>query len=89
MATVVFVIRFTLLLRTYCHLCDDMLRELQQFQADRGFAIRLVDIDKDESLCAQYDELAPVLFGSKNGGADKQICHYFLDRAALEAFFEE
>jgi hypothetical protein len=77
--------RFTLYSRSYCHLCEDMLAALRAFMAGEGvaFSVDIIDIDAspDPSLLARYDELVPVLVGDDPGGPE--LCHYFLDEAAL------
>jgi hypothetical protein len=77
--------RFTLYSRSYCHLCDDMLAALRNVMAREGlaYAVDVVDIDAspDASLLARYDELVPVLVGDDPDGPE--LCHYFLDEAAL------
>ncbi len=80
------MIQFTLYSRTYCHLCDDMLHALQTLLGPDSYAINVLDVDADEALVAQYDELVPVLVGHREGRAAQQICHYFLDEAAVRAF---
>jgi hypothetical protein len=73
--------RFTLYSRSYCHLCEDMLAALQAFMARQGvaYAVDVVDVDADPDLVSRYDELVPVLVDS----AGAELCHYFLDEAAL------
>lgn len=84
------MIQFTLYSRSYCHLCDDMLAALQAALrvdgAGHAFTVQVLDVDADDALVAQYDELVPVLVGRKAGGAEQQICHYFLDHAKLKDF---
>jgi hypothetical protein len=41
-----------------------------------------VDVDSDDELRSRYGERVPVLLA----GGD-EICHYHLDRAALDAYF--
>ena len=72
----------TLYSREYCHLCHEMLAALEKSRHD--FRLEIVDVDEDETLEARYGELVPVLAGE--GG--KEICHYHLDEAALDAYFE-
>jgi hypothetical protein len=48
--------------------------------------IDVVDVDKNEMLLAQYDELVPVLTAQRDGQPAQQLCHYFLDEAAILAF---
>lgn len=80
------LIRFILYSRTYCHLCDDMLDALQALPAAAGLAVELVDVDADPALLAAYDELVPVLLGIDTHGVPRQLCHYFLDPGAVQAF---
>ncbi|MCU6433646.1 glutaredoxin family protein [Undibacterium sp. Jales W-56] len=81
---------FTLYSRSYCHLCDDMLEQLQAYRAAHAelpaFTVQVLDVDADEALLALYDELVPVLVGQKEHQSAQQICHYFLDKTKLEAF---
>jgi hypothetical protein len=74
--------RFTLYSRSYCHLCEDMLAALQAFMARLGqaYTVDVVDVDADPALVARFDELVPVLYGDLAG---TELCHYFLDEAAL------
>ncbi len=54
----------TLLVRAYCHLCDEMLAELRPL-ADAGQArIAVVDVDApgNEALEASFGERVPALF---------------------------
>lgn len=73
---------FTLYSRSWCHLCDDMLAALHAFMArrDRSCTVDVIDVDADPALAARFDELVPVLYGDPAG---PEICHYFLDEAAL------
>ncbi len=82
-------IKFTLYSRTYCHLCDDMLLQLQQYLDNDGIPIVVLDVDADEELLKQFDELVPVLYGQKEGAEAKQICHYFLDLEQLKTFLND
>jgi thiol-disulfide isomerase/thioredoxin len=78
-------LRLTLYSRSYCHLCEDMLAALRAFMAREGrvFEVAVIDVDADPQLVARYDELVPVLAGVPG---DTEICHYFLDEAALAAY---
>ncbi|MGB8338732.1 MAG: glutaredoxin family protein [Burkholderiales bacterium] len=73
--------RLTLLSRDYCHLCHDMITALELLQAGRGFHLDVLDVDAYPDLVEKYDQLVPVLLGD-----GKEICHYFLDVAALDAY---
>ncbi|CAN5718833.1 glutaredoxin family protein [soil metagenome] len=83
------MIQFTLYSRSYCHLCDDMLEQLQPYQKEYPFNVQVLDVDADDALLAIYDELVPVLVGQKAGKQPQQICHYFLDATKLKAFLHE
>ncbi|MDA8093736.1 MAG: glutaredoxin family protein [Betaproteobacteria bacterium] len=67
--------------REYCHLCHDMAAGLKELQATRTFVFDVVDVDQDPALESRYGILVPVLLA---GG--EEICHYFLDVPALDAY---
>ncbi len=73
--------------REACHLCQEMVALLQQYQQKIAFNLEIVDIDDDPKLVQQYNELIPVLIGSNN--EQTKICHYRLDIAALDAYFNK
>ncbi len=66
--------------RTYCHLCEDMAAALRDLQEPLGFALSIVDVDAEPALEARFGELVPVLADAEG----REICHYFLDLAALQ-----
>ena len=72
--------------REECHLCQDMILALQNLQAQVSFAFQVIDIDSDPELVARYGDKIPVLMSSHNG---QEICHYFLDLAALDDYLAE
>lgn len=77
--------RFTLYGRGYCHLCEDMLAALQAMApVGRPFEVEVIDVDADPALVARFDELVPVLFGADLEAPE--LCHYFLDEAAVTAY---
>ncbi|MCW8828756.1 MAG: glutaredoxin family protein [Gammaproteobacteria bacterium] len=69
--------------RSGCSLCEAMHRELLACEASHSFELECIDIDSSEALRSRYDHMVPVL----TDGAEHQICHYFLDLQALEAYF--
>ncbi|MDR0736011.1 MAG: glutaredoxin family protein [Zoogloeaceae bacterium] len=69
----------TLISRAYCHLCHEMEAALQPLLTEYGAMLEVLDADADPAL-ARYDERVPVLLSGKT-----EICHYFLDEAALRA----
>ena len=72
------MIEFTVYSRYGCHLCEDLLMQLNQLQQVYSFRIIEIDIDSNPQLIEQYDSLVPVVTCD-----DVQICHYFLDQAAI------
>jgi thioredoxin-like negative regulator of GroEL len=74
---------FVLYSRSWCHLCEDMLGALRACMARQGqpYTVDVVDVDADPALVARFDELVPVLVAD---GAE--LCHYFLDEAALSGY---
>ena len=70
----------TVLSRTYCHLCDDLLAQLKLFQQRYDFAIEVVDVDRHPALEEKWGDKVPVLLDG-----EREICHYFLDVEAVDA----
>jgi hypothetical protein len=70
----------TLYYRIGCHLCEDMRDALLELQAQQDFRLREIDIDAAADLIARYGTLIPVLCLG-----EQEICHYFLNPAALMA----
>ena len=68
--------------REYCHLCHDMVAALEEIQTTLAFNLDIIDVDKDPQLEQIYGQLVPVLVAD-----GEEICHYFLDRPALDAYF--
>lgn len=74
--------KLTVYMRSYCHLCEDMLRQLQPHQQLLGFELDIVDIDGEPGLEQAYGRRVPVLTAP-----EREICHYSLDVRALEQYF--
>ena len=53
--------RVILYTRTGCHLCEEAERVLREEQPAAGFALELVDIDRDPELARRYGVRVPVL----------------------------
>ena len=64
--------------RAGCHLCDDMLAALAEWQAELGFEVERVDVDDVPEIAARYGPKVPVLVHDST-----EVCHYFLDLDAL------
>lgn len=73
--------KLTVLSRTYCHLCDDLITALEDFRGrfSSAFEIDVVDIDQHPALEEKWGDKVPVLLEG-----EIEICHYFFDAAALE-----
>jgi len=71
----------TVMSRQWCHLCHDLLEELQPLAAELGWTIRVLDVDADPLLEARWDELVPVVLAG-----DAELCHYHLDESAVRAY---
>ncbi len=70
--------RLTLLVRAYCHLCDEMRSALAIHAA--GVPVDEFDVDADPALEARWGDLVPVLLAD-----GRELCHYRLDTNALIA----
>ena len=69
---------FTLISRSYCHLCHEMELALRRMTSEFVFDLEVVDVDASPDLLARYDELVPVLLHDGT-----ELCHYFLDEAKV------
>jgi hypothetical protein len=59
-----------------------MVLELQPLLEVYGCTVNMIDIDTSAELIRLYGEKVPLLAGEKG-----EICHYFLDREKLDAYF--
>jgi hypothetical protein len=76
--------RLTLVVRAYCHLCDDMRDALAPLAARFGWAIDEIDIDADAVLEKEWSEGVPVLLVGK-----RELCRHWIDAALVTAFLSE
>lgn len=70
--------------RTYCHLCDDLVRALAPWRERYAFELRVVDIEDEPELEMRYGARVPVVCADDG----VELCHYTLDDAALCAYLE-
>jgi hypothetical protein len=68
------VLRFTVVTRADCDLCDELLAQLQQFIAGREAAVDVIDVDSDPDLRRRYGHQVPVLLLD-----DEPVCHGHFD----------
>jgi len=57
-----------------------MLAALKQFQGRYSFEVEVIDVDRHPHLEEKWGDKVPVLLDG-----DREICHYFLDEAAVDA----
>jgi thiol-disulfide isomerase/thioredoxin len=72
--------KLTVLSRAYCHLCEEMIAALEQFQGRYSFEIEVVDVDSTPRLEEKWGDKVPVLLDG-----DRELCHYFLDIEVVDA----
>lgn len=77
------LIRLTLVSRSYCHLCDEMVQALKPFAHEFGLVIDVQDVDATPELLLDYDELVPVLLHE-----GKVLCHYRLDAEVVRQYLK-
>lgn len=81
-------LRLTLLVRAYCHLCDDMREGLRRLAAGRDVVVDELDVDAFPELEARYGERVPVLVAGPAAGG-RELCHHFLDEGRVRAFLAD
>jgi glutaredoxin len=72
--------KLTVISRAYCHLCEEMMTTLRQFQGRYDFEIEVVDVDRDPKLEEKWGDKVPVLLDG-----ERELCHYYLDLEAVDA----
>ncbi|HEY5666989.1 MAG TPA: glutaredoxin family protein [Gammaproteobacteria bacterium] len=76
------MIELTVYSRPGCHLCDEMIAELEPLVAGRA-QIQVVDISEDETLSRQFGVLIPVLMHGS-----EELSRYRLDRERVTELIE-
>jgi len=69
--------------RPDCHLCVEAVTTLRGLQAELGFALKELDIDRDEALQRAYFERVPVI--ALDG---EELFDFFVDEAILRERLE-
>ncbi|HUA12450.1 MAG TPA: glutaredoxin family protein [Solirubrobacteraceae bacterium] len=69
--------------RPGCHLCEIAVERLREIGADGAFALRELDISRDEELHRAYFERIPVIVLD-----GEELCEYELDEALLRERLE-
>ena len=65
---------FTVLSRSWCHLCDEFIEALTPIAQEYGWRVEVIDVDLDEKRYAVYDEHIPVLFDG-----NVELCRHQFD----------
>ena len=68
----------TIYSRRGCHLCEDMLSQLNELGNEHAFSLEVRDVDSDPIWVEQFGEAVPILLVGQ-----VEICRYFLDQKAL------
>jgi len=74
-------VQLVVYVRHGCHLCTDMVQELELLKSELDFSYALCDVDTDAALVDKYGDRVPVLVGG-----DTEVCWYFLDRDRLREY---
>jgi glutaredoxin len=79
-------VKLTLLVRAYCHLCDEMGAALRPLAAAHGATIEVVDVDASAhaALEAKWGEQVPVLFAG-DPDAGEMLCALRFDPTRVAA----
>ena len=72
------MIQLNIYIRPACHLCEDLITQLIGLQSEYRFDFHTINVDSCPQLVAQYGTKIPVV-----SYGDRQLCHYFLDQAAI------
>lgn len=74
-------VNLTLLIRAYCHLCDEMRAALVPLAKGAGIAVSEIDVDSDPALEARWGDAVPVLLAG-----ERELCRYRIDQPKVAAF---
>ena len=70
--------------REGCHLCEDMIDALNQYENELGFALKVYDIDDDALLREQFNALVPLVYFE-----GRELMRYYFEPATLKAALAE
>lgn len=74
--------QLTLLSCPGCHLCEQLLAQLQPLAQTLGFEIEIRDVDEDEQTLARWGREIPVLLNARG----EELCRHTLDVVAIHAW---
>ncbi len=71
--------------RPGCHLCEEMLEQLEALKSELGFQLQQLDVDADAQLCARYHTRVPVLEDAEGN----LLCEVFLDPVSVMSYLQD
>ena len=71
----------TVLGRSWCHLCDDLVGALVPLAVSLGWRVNVLDIDEYPALVEKWDEQVPVVLHG-----EVELCHYYLNEKVVRAY---
>jgi len=71
----------TLIVRAYCHLCDEMRAALLPLASGAGVDVSEIDVDSDPELEARWGDAVPVLLAG-----ERELCRYRIDGPVVVGF---
>ncbi|MFK5894174.1 MAG: glutaredoxin family protein [Pseudomonadota bacterium] len=77
--------QFILYSREGCHLCEDMIEQLQPYCEKYNFNIEIIDVDRTPQLQQKYGLSVPILY-YQQADKNEEICKYFLEPNSLLSF---
>jgi thiol-disulfide isomerase/thioredoxin len=69
--------------RSGCHLCEEMLQQLERIGQETPFRLKLVDVDSERELQIRYGERVPVLEAADG----RELSEFFLDEGRVRDYF--
>ena len=72
--------RLTVISRSYCHLCEEMIAGLKLLQGRYAFEVEVIDVDRHPELEEKWGDKVPVLLDG-----ERELCRYFLDADVVDA----
>jgi glutaredoxin len=59
----------TMITRVGCHLCSEAEQRLSELEAELGFQLVVLDVDRDRALANEYSDRVPVILinGAEHG----------------------
>ena len=69
-----FLPQLTVYSRIACHLCDDLLLQLDELRQQYDFELTMIDVDSHSELQQKYGDKVPVLMADES-----ELCHYYLN----------